>query len=213
MTAKVITILSILLTLTAFASAQQPLQIQFFTESLCPSCIKFITTSIAQAIKAPNFLDMANITIYPYGNAYETFNSTSALWTFKCQHGETEFYGNILEVCSQSIYTGLDFWNWLVCVEANVGSTSNFDITGASCALNYGLDFTPVKTCTESQEANALQHSISTTTESLNPSHYYVPWITLDFNHLANVESEILSSLLDYVCKNYNGTKSPSCPQ
>ena len=209
---KIIIILSIFLALTIYVSAEEPLQIQFFTESLCPDCIQFLTTSLAQAIKVPNFLDMANITIYPYGNAYESYDSTTGLWIFKCQHGSTECYGNLVEVCAQSIYSGLDFWNWIICVEANVVSIGNFDTTGASCAQNYGLDFAPIKFCTSSSESNALQHGAAVVTESLNPVHQYVPWITVDFKHDINVENDILNSLLDYVCKNYKGNKSPSCP-
>jgi len=64
---KAIIILAIL-AFSAFAADDRVL-IDMFTESLCPDCIQFITTSLKAALAATDFDKIANLNIWPYGNA------------------------------------------------------------------------------------------------------------------------------------------------
>ena len=49
-------------------------------------------------LKISKFPGVLNIHIYPYGNAEESQNPDGS-WSFKCQHGSKECYGNLLEAC------------------------------------------------------------------------------------------------------------------
>ena len=52
-----------------------------YYESLCPYR-NTITVSFANAFGAEGFLDMAEVTFVPYGNAHETKNGDT--WDFTC---------------------------------------------------------------------------------------------------------------------------------
>jgi len=203
-------IISLLVVFTA-VSAQQ-IQIELFTESLCPDCIQFVTTSLASAINATDLFTMANITIYPYGNAFERQSTTSTTdWIYTCQHGPTECYGNAVEACGNYYYSGLDFWNWVICLETAIDTTGNFDDAGSQCATTYNLDYSQVEVCANGDLGNSLVHAAAVVTEALIPAHQYVPWVVVDGEHNVASEGLILTNILSFICNNYQGPKSPSC--
>ena len=206
---KSIILLSVLIASITCAQAQERLQISLFTESLCPYCIQVLTTSVANAVNAPGFFDMVDFQIYPYGNAREI--QLGSNWTFTCQHGPNECYGNSLENCAKVYYSPADFWNWLICVEAGVESTGNFDISGLTCSQQLNLDFNTVQNCAGDSQGNALVHDAALITENLNEPHTYVPWIVVNGDHNEVDEEDIFDSLLKFVCNNYQGTKSSAC--
>ena len=47
------------------------IKIDLYFESQCPGCRQMITTSFAEAMKADGFLEMAEVNLWPYGNAHE----------------------------------------------------------------------------------------------------------------------------------------------
>jgi len=55
--------------------------IEMYTESLCPDCIAFIKNSFSHAINTLNFFDIAELKLYPYGNAKEESSSGSYQYT------------------------------------------------------------------------------------------------------------------------------------
>jgi len=72
--------------------------IEMYTESLCPDCIAFLKNSFSKAINTLNFFDIAELKLYPYGNAKES--EASGLYQYTCQHGKNECFGNLIEVCA-----------------------------------------------------------------------------------------------------------------
>ena len=206
---KAIIILSIFLALIVSSYAQDKIKIEAFTESLCPDCIRFLESSVGQAIKDPRFFDMAELIIYPYGNAFE--RKVGDKWIFSCQHGTVECYGNAIENCAKKYFKGVTFWNWLICVEGDITHTKSWDLSGSSCATKFGIDFAPVKNCATGNENNALVHKAAAKTEGLNPPHTYVPWITVNGQHDVSAENSILLGILTYVCANFKGEKSSAC--
>lgn len=67
-----------------------------YYETLCPDCRQFMTTELWKAYQT--IPDIMNITLVPYGNAHETYNSTSRMYDFVCQHGPNECVGNLIHV-------------------------------------------------------------------------------------------------------------------
>ena len=55
-----------------------------------------MTTQLWKAYQS--ILDIVNITIVPYGNARETYNASTKLYDFVCQHGPNECLGNLIHV-------------------------------------------------------------------------------------------------------------------
>jgi interferon gamma-inducible protein 30 len=75
------------------------MKIDLYYESQCPACRAQVTTNFMKAINTPGFVDMADITLHPYGNARESAG-TDGQWNFQCQHGEVECQWNLLEACA-----------------------------------------------------------------------------------------------------------------
>jgi hypothetical protein len=61
-----------------------------------------MTTELKRAYQS--VLSIVNITIVPYGNAHESYNSSTQLYQFTCQHGPQECLGNLIHVKIEKIY-------------------------------------------------------------------------------------------------------------
>jgi len=76
--------------------ANDKVNFSLYYETLCPYCRQFIVAQLSKAYET--ILDIINITIVPYGNAHETYDSSSQLYKFTCQHGPQECLGNLVHV-------------------------------------------------------------------------------------------------------------------
>ena len=209
---KFILISSVLFALLVLGSTHvkhEKIRIEAYTESLCMDCMNFIKSSLAEAIRTPGFFDMADVIVYPYGNAYQ--KQAIGEWIFTCQHGEIECYGNTVENCAKKYYDMPDFLHWLVCIEGDIQSTGSWDQSGKYCSKKFGLDYRPVQKCASRSEGNALVHKSGVQTEQLDPPHGYTPWIMLNGTHDVAAENSILDSMLEHVCNTYKGKLSPAC--
>ena len=118
----------------ALGAAAQKLSIHLYYESQCPGCRDTITRSFANAFEHRDLLKMADISLFPYGNAHEYPNGDS--WVFVCQHGEAECEYNIMEVCAQHYiadpYLQFDFIDCIETIDTNTAYDQNLN----TC-LNY----------------------------------------------------------------------------
>jgi interferon gamma-inducible protein 30 len=173
---------------------QSPL-ITIYIESLCPDCTGFISTSFKEFYNL-NITNLASIEIIPFGNANETYNETTQLYEFSCQHGENECYGNIIETCAINMIGKYLSGSLLICIEENIlQMDKNF-----SKVLDYCLDdkemMNQLLTCAQSKTGNTWEHYMAQKTES----HQYVPWILVDGIHDVEIENRILNNMTDYLC-------------
>ena len=77
-------------------AASDKVDVALYYETLCPYCKQFITGQLVRAyVTIP---DIINITIVPYGNAHETYDSSTQTYQFTCQHGPEECVGNLIHV-------------------------------------------------------------------------------------------------------------------
>jgi len=86
MNSKSLILLSILLLLASSVRTadSDKVLIEMYTESLCPDCINFLTNSFSKAITTLNFTDIAELRLYPFGNAKESINPDNKTYSFKC---------------------------------------------------------------------------------------------------------------------------------
>eukprot|EP00537_Pseudo-nitzschia_pungens_P003327 CAMPEP_0172364814 /NCGR_PEP_ID=MMETSP1060-20121228/7856_1 /TAXON_ID=37318 /ORGANISM="Pseudo-nitzschia pungens, Strain cf. cingulata" /LENGTH=332 /DNA_ID=CAMNT_0013087913 /DNA_START=67 /DNA_END=1065 /DNA_ORIENTATION=- len=195
------------------------ISVELYFESQCPGCRAVLTESFKEAFAAEGFLDMADITLVPYGNAKETGPTASGTYYYECQHGLSECIYNLIEACALfKIGDPLVAFAYLDCIERNDESRDpkqDYETVAMHCVAETGLDDETVhgmSTCASSAEGNLLQHDLATKTEALDPPHTYVPWIVVGGVHDDDVEEKIGTSLLDYVCSNYEGPNaSPDC--
>ena len=86
--------------MVALVAAADKIQVELYYESQCPGCRQAINTSFLTAMKTEGFFDMAEVKLYPYGNARETQSGDE--YHFSCQHGKAECDWNMVEACAQA---------------------------------------------------------------------------------------------------------------
>ncbi|CAF1281144.1 unnamed protein product [Rotaria sordida] len=181
-----------------------------YYETLCPDCRYFMTTQFSKTYQTiPNII---NITIVPYGNAHETYDPTTKLYQFVCQHGADECLGNLIHTCVLNFYPTIEqYMPFVNCTESTSGDVKT---VATQCAEKTKIDFNKIDACTKSTLGNQLQHMYAVQTESLQPPHKYVPWITVNGKHTEEMQHEAERDLIKLICKFYKGPNPPAeCKQ
>jgi len=183
--------------------------IEVFVESLCPDCQDFIGGSFANLVKNPDYLKMAKITFYPYGNAKERENGAGK-YEFTCQHGPNECYGNTVEVCAMRRMSTQEGFNFLICMENGI-RTHNNDINLALnlCVSDFNL-YNEILECAKGDEGNSLQHAVAQKTPA---DKKHVPWVVVDGIYNKEVEDAILENMNLYLCSLEVNQTLPGCTQ
>jgi len=214
-----------------YADTNKKVQVELYYESQCPGCRQMITTSFDEAYHKEGFLDMAEITFIPYGNALETKNEndddddntdTDDTYTFECQHGESECVYNLIETCALhkigSVFP-LQQFHFLHCIEQhddNRDPEQDYESVALACATSLGIDISimdAIHSCVISKEGNRYEHDMAVKTESLQPPHTYVPYVVANGVHTEQIQTAVTQSLFDYVCHTYQGSqRSTQCP-
>jgi len=215
-----------------FTDTNKKVQVELYYESQCPGCRQMITTSFDEAYHKEGFLDMAEITFIPYGNALETKNEdnddddddtdTDDTYTFECQHGESECVYNLIETCALhkigSVFP-LQQFHFLHCIEQhddNRDPEQDYESVALACATSLGIDIAimdAIHSCVISKEGNRYEHAMAVKTESLQPPHTYVPYVVANGVHTEQIQTAVTQSLFDYVCHTYQGSqRSTQCP-
>ncbi|KAL4508463.1 hypothetical protein ABPG72_003767 [Tetrahymena utriculariae] len=212
-------IIILLVALCAFASAQAApgsrIKYEMYIESLCPDCMNFIEKSVTPAINVQNFLEIADLTFYPYGNAKRDAQTGAVT----CQHGANECYGNKIEACGAKYLTqNLQYFKLLACIEKNIKTYSgNFDKVLTVCGQDKSVKLTQdqvnsISQCANNSEGDDLIAVIADKTDSLVPAHKYVPWVVVNGVHDTDVENAVIDNMLKYTCQNYTGPiRLPEC--
>ena len=197
------------------AAVAQKVQVALYYESLCPYCQDTITGSFATAFAVPDFLEMADVLLVPYGNAHWAASGDS--WTFTCQHGVDECAYNQIESCSNFyISNPVTAFNFINCVESNDSKRkATYEGTIALCSSIVSVEeLAGINSCWNSQQGIDLEYANALLTDALSPAHQYVPWLVGQGVHTDDIQNQLETSLLDYVCTNYTGpNKSASCAQ
>jgi len=183
-----------------------PVNVTLYFESLCPGCRNFIATQLY-----PTYLKLAqtgilNVKLVPYGNANE--RKYHGKWVYICQHGAAECLGNMIETCAIHKIKETAIWMpFIHCLEHNGPTEAN----AKHCAALQKWDYDELKDCIHGEEGNSLMHANAVLTDSLKPSHTYVPWLTMNGKHTDEIEDGLMDDMLKYVCNAYTGTKPAEC--
>jgi len=169
-------------------------QIDLYFETLCPGCQYFITNSFQEFLNNPEHSQLAKVNFHPYGNAIE--EKKGSKYEFTCQHGETECYGNTVEVCALNKLPYEEGLNYIICMEKGIQNFNN-DMKKAleSCIEDAELKQN-ILTCAENEEGNELQHQVALDT----PNHDYVPWITYNGEHNEKDENRLMDDMIGFLC-------------
>lgn len=175
-------------------SSQQNISLTIHTESLCPYCQEFFTTSFAPYLSSN--LSLAEITIVPYGKAKKSSNSFLKP-SITCQHGENECYGNKIELCIlDSLGNSRKGHEYISCIEQFIFAfMKDFDKSTDYCIEDDNLRET-IKKCANSQKGMYLLNKIGNDKSSKVP---YVPYILVNGVHNEDYEERILTNLTQFL--------------
>ncbi|CAF0776034.1 unnamed protein product [Rotaria sp. Silwood1] len=186
--------------------ANDLVNLSIYYETLCPDCRQFITTQVWNTYQA--ILSIVNISFVPYGNAREVYRPETKLYQFYCQHGADECYGNIIHTCVIYLYANTtSHLPFIYCTESKEGDVETI---AEECAQKTSIDFDKVSACVQSRLGNQLQHAFAVQTDSLQPPHQYVPWVTVNGEHTEEMEQEAEKDLIGLICKTYKGSNPPT---
>ena len=150
-------------------SADDRIRVELFTESMCPGCASYQIEVLKPALEILDIEKIANISIYPYGNAGQKWNGTA--WEFTCQHGVQECYGNVLIACALKYVPESFRVRFAICVEEGFLKYGHFDNGLAECGASFNVSTAPIISCFNGAEGNAIQHKIADYTDALKPKH------------------------------------------
>lgn len=156
-----------------------------------------------------------DLTMYPYGNGRQLGPDSDGQYTFKCQHGDSECVGNLIEACAIQYHSSTgdmnEWFPFIYCVEKTAGDEGTSPAKAApACAKQVSWDDydSNIRPCAQGTEGNALMHKIADATDGLSPSHTYVPWPVMNGKPLT--ESQMDQSLVKLVCNAYTGSDKPA---
>ncbi|XP_057696272.1 gamma-interferon-inducible lysosomal thiol reductase-like isoform X2 [Corythoichthys intestinalis] len=180
-----------------------PVSVTLYYESLCPACRVFITQQLFPTWTM--LQDIMKVTLVPYGNAKELVSGNT---TFRCQHGESECHGNMIEACILYL-SGPTAFQTIYCME------SAADVLSAAqpCLQMHApaVSWVSVDSCVKGGLGRKLMHDNAVMTRALSPPHTHVPWVTFNGEFTEEYEDKAMSSLFTLVCNLYKGVKPPTC--
>ncbi|XP_077374136.1 gamma-interferon-inducible lysosomal thiol reductase-like isoform X2 [Festucalex cinctus] len=189
--------------LTKSRQTAEPVQLDVYYESLCPDCILYLTQ-----VLYPTWVllqDILSVHLVPFGNAQEA--PSGSKYVFKCQHGEQECLGNMIQACLLNMSDNA--FLIIFCMEAST------DIVAAAknCVHLYSpqLSWGRIMSCVNGELGNQLMHQNALRTNTLNPPHQFVPWVTINGEHTDDLQKKATTALLPLICNLYKGIKPAVC--
>ncbi|XP_019744441.1 gamma-interferon-inducible-lysosomal thiol reductase-like isoform X2 [Hippocampus comes] len=183
--------------------AGEPVHLDVYYESLCPDCILYLTQ-----VLYPTWVllqDILCVRLVPFGNAQEI--PSEGKYIFKCQHGEQECLGNMIQTCLLNMTDNA--FLIIFCMEAST------DVIAAakSCVHLYSpkLSWERLMSCVDGDVGNQLMHQNALRTNALDPPHQFVPWLTINGAHTDDLQKKATTSLFPLICSMYKGIKPVVC--
>lgn len=78
------------------------------------------------------------------------------------------------------------------------------ETVASQCAEKTSIDYEQVTACTHSRLGNQLQHAYAVQTDSLEPPHTCVPWVTVNGQHTDEMEKQAEEDLIGLICTSYD---------
>lgn len=170
------------------------MNVDIFYETHCPDCNEFFKTDV-QYTKDSGLISMLKYHYYPFGNGKILTRDPP---TFKCQHGEKECYGNMVDNCAIAhVASEGEVLDYLLCMENSKDYT---DHGIHECSHEF---FDPIMKCVRSDEGPYLMLK---TADATPADHKYVPWILVDGELVPEGDS-----FLKKICKKYKGVVLLAC--
>lgn len=176
-------------------------QVNFYGESLCPYCARFLDTTAAR-IYDNGVMNITHFRYIPYGNAKQTKDGII------CQHGQQECELNRILSCAIHLNPNQRVWfPFAKCLETPGPGKIHPLEPAEPCAKDAGIDYAAIQNCSSGQMADDLQKQAAEETASLTPPHTYVPWVTVNGITVGGA----LDQLQTFICAAYLGVRPKAC--
>lgn len=187
---------TIIFALLAICTLAAPkVEVKALVEALCPDCIAFTKKELLTLTQTEDIMEIINLEIVPYGKAHIVSRDPP---TFTCQHGESECYGNKVELCGLAHFPehGLALMN---CMQKYYDFG---DETVEKCAKSEGVDASEILKCAKGDEGNELMLHAG----DITPTLTYVPSVMVDGKVYTDPEN-----VIKHICDAYTGEKPATC--
>lgn len=190
---------------TSLTSAQTPVHVSIYYESLCPDSIKFITTQFYPTWEM--MMKYMTVEFIPYGNS-NTTKDGDGHYTFECQHGPAECLGNKVQACALGHLTkDEDKVKFINCMMMSKNVSNN----GLECATTINVKHQPIEACLTSDEGNMALENLGVKTKALTPPIKSVPTIVFNNEYTQAEQQKIASDFKSALCSHITGTKPAEC--
>ncbi|CAD8060670.1 unnamed protein product [Paramecium sonneborni] len=178
----------------------EKLRVSAYIESLCPDTTRFIQSSLLKALQIPQFEELVEITLIPYGKATQVLQNDGRI-VFQCQHGDLECFGNKIQAC------GFDALNssqqeqlsFLTCIQkTRKRRQEDFENEIMQCLPDL---WEGVLECAKGTEGIKLLWSNGEKTLNLDPKLTYVPWVTVDGKFDSKAHEQIERNIVKWACQ------------
>lgn len=169
-------------------------KVTIYAESYCPDCVEFEASALSKFVNNPSRHLLADLDLIVFGNASETKNESG--YTYKCQHGEKECRGNLVESCVQKVLESDLAEKRLVCVAQSMQRQWGDVESKVYNCLESIQEKTLVEDCVKNQSAEVM-HDIASRTGD----HRYVPWVILNGVHNDDIQHAFEDDMVGYLCK------------
>jgi interferon gamma-inducible protein 30 len=199
--------LIVIVSLLLFLQAQSaPVNIDVYTETLCPFSNKFITNSFTNFFLNPDRDNLANVNFYSFGNAYQIVENNTV--SFVCQHGPAECLGNAVQSCGKYYLNKDNYYRLMICTASRANLyNKDFDQIAASCIPDAQL-LNTILTCAKGNQGIRLQSNLFYTKPSVVN---HTPFIVVNNIYNKNVESQIFNNMNQYLCSLGNNSQLSGC--
>jgi hypothetical protein len=108
---KILICIILVVTLVYCDVSDDRVKIDVYMEAFNQDCQRFLNESYYTALNTPNLTLIADINFYHFGNAKEI--SQSGTYSYDCENGKYECYGNMYEACMKNLASSNDYLNML----------------------------------------------------------------------------------------------------
>ena len=201
--------LTVILYVLTSAQSDSRVKVSVYYETLCPDSIAFIRYQLFPTFEA--IPEILNADLVPFGKASYKVEDDGNV-TFRCQHGPRECGGNMMQACAIDAlgYNQSSVIPFVNCLKKQ----RRPDMAGPKCAQQLGIDYEPIRTCTEGTKGQQLLMEAGRKTLGLSPRLNFVPWININDQHSEEIQDGALADLVRLVCLKYEGEDAPDkCDQ
>ncbi|GFY56952.1 gamma-interferon-inducible lysosomal thiol reductase [Trichonephila inaurata madagascariensis] len=186
---------------TQGVKAENTVQLNVFYESMCPDSDSFFHEQLWPTYqKMSSYL---NVELVPYGNAH--YRGQHDEYTFTCQHGPEECYGNMVQTCYIELVNNTESQIKFI----NCAFESHYQRkVMEKCISDFDLR-RQVKKCVTSPMGVNLEYQMAKKTDALNPQHSFIPWVTVNGKGDNSLNNKALENLMSVICDELSEEPKP----